>query len=273
MATFYAENYKIKKVLEDILMQAYSSNKLLPKYKSFYLMISDKNVKSFAGRYSPQSHTIEIVGLNRDSKHIVITCIHELSHHVDYINRGKSDHSSEFYNIYKTLLYAALNMRVFTPDDVNMSDVTDSNKVKAIVNEWKPSFVDYKKDMVIIKVSNCFEQKEYLKQRGYKYNAVGHTWDMELQTDETDDEKVFLHAIGITDDKMEITNAADFNIKVKLKIYATGDTYDHKEYLKENKFRWKDKAWVRYVEEGENAKELMREYQLHMPNCRFTYKT
>lgn len=272
MSTFYSENYKIKKVLDDIVAQAYPANELLSKYKSFYLMLNDKNIKSYAGQYKHNEHVIEIVGLDRDSKHIVITCIHELSHHIDYINRGTTDHGKDFYSIYRALLYTALNMRIITPEDISMTDTTDANKVRTIVREWRPSYVDYKSNMVIIKVSNCFDQKDLIKERGYKYNAAGHTWNYELNQEDVNEEKEYLYSIGITDEKFLITNASDLNINVKLKIFVKGNTYDFKDYLKENKFRWKDKQWVRYVEDGENVQSLIDKYQKKMPDCKFTYK-
>ncbi len=269
--TYYAQNVRIKKTLDDILENAYPNSQKIGKYKGFYFKILDKDVKSYAGQYIPKTKTIEIVGLNRNSKHIVITCIHELAHHVDFCNRGKTDHQKEFYKEYRTLLYAALNMRVFSPEDAEVKDVVDAKKIQKMVEDWRPSFVNYKEDSVVLSVKNCFSLKDVLKKSGYRYNTLSHEWYKEIEKDKEEGERNFLSLIGIAKEDVTESASSSLEIKAKLKIVAKGETYRHKEYLKKNGFRYVDKSWERKVGDKEDVNELVKEYKANLPGCRISF--
>ncbi len=274
MSNFYTQNVKIKKILEDIIDYAYPNSDMRNKYKSFYFRISDKNVASYAGMYHQSGHLIEIVGLDRDGKHIVITCIHELSHHIDYINRHTSDHGKEFYEIYRRLLYTALNMRIFKPEDATMEDVADHNKIRKMIDDWRPSFINYKTDMSVIEIRNCFEVKDVLKNRGYSYNSLNKAWCLEIADVNTEIEKDWLMSLGLKDSDIAVKDASDVDIEARLKIIVTGKgTYTHKDYLKENGFKYSDKKWVKYLSVTDDKKKLLNEYSTVLTDCKIKFST
>lgn len=270
---YVRENIKIRQVLHDIIDEAYKtkSEEERVRYKKFWIELSDKNIKSRAGQYNGKKRTIEITGMDRNEKHIVVTCIHELTHHIDNCNRGHSDHSSEFYAVYRELLYAALNMKIFDVATLQcITDVTDGKKIKKIADEWTPEYVEYRNDICVIVVSNCFKQKDVLKAREYKYNTVGRTWEKEIKKDEVEYERGYLNGIEIKNEDIEIKDANDIQVKVKGKIIAGKGSYDFRNELKENGFYYKDKKWEK-VTEG-NIKDEIHKYQQLLPQVEFTYR-
>lgn len=248
MGNEYAtKNIEIRKMLQDIVGVAFKDedSKTVEKYKKFFLEISNKKVRSYAGRYTFNTKSILIVGLNRPSKHIVITSIHELSHHIDYCNRETSDHKNEFYAIYEKLIHAALDMGIVTVDDIMLvSDVTDMNKIKKFLDSYTPVAVSYKADKSIILVSNAFAKKDLLKARGYKWDSLEKCW--KIETEEIEKEKAFLSANEL---EYEIRSGNDINVQAKGKIIAKKGTYEYASLLKENGFFWnkQKKQWEKNI--------------------------
>ncbi len=271
MSTYFAENVKIKRILEDLIGNAFPNSAKLDEYKRFYIKITDKNVKSYAGRYNIASKTIEIVGLDRQSKHILITCLHELAHHIDNCNRGKTDHSADFYMVYTKLIHTGLNMRLFTPEDMSMEDVSDAEKIRKIVDDWRPRMIDYKSDYILIRVYNCYSQKDALKANYYKYNAMAKAWEKEISSSSKERELEFLHENGLSDEDINISDANDINIEKKIRIEATGNTYDYKDILKEYGFYYKDKKWFRNCTKDENINSLINRFSKEMPEAKFKF--
>lgn len=244
---YTTKNIEIRKMLQDIVGVAYQAEdaNTLEKYKKFFLEISNKKVRSYAGKYRGDTKCITIVGLNRPSKHIVITSIHELSHHIDYCNRGTSDHKNEFYAIYEKLMHAALDMGIITTDDIMLvSDVTDLNKIKKFLDSYTPVTVSYKADKSIILVSNAFAKKDLLKARGYKWDSLEKCW--KIETEDVNQEKAFLSA---NDLEYVIRRGNDINVQAKGKIIAKKGTYEYTSLLKENGFFWnkQKKQWEKNI--------------------------
>lgn len=124
-------NIEIKKVLEDIVFYTYKkevSQEIYRKMLKFYIKFENKILNSYHGFYKYKDSSITIVNLYRTPTQIICTTIHELSHHVDYVLRGKTDHSKEFYHIFTKLLYTGLNMNLFSKKEALLmeTDASDS---------------------------------------------------------------------------------------------------------------------------------------------------
>ena len=255
-------NFKIKKILEDIIDRAYPdvSEYTKKQYKRFFLEIIPKELKSKSGCYFSSTRKIEIYNLTNNPKTILKVCIHQLAHHIDYCNRGSSDHQKEFYACYRRLLYAAMNMRIITPDQLKSDFLhADGGKVRKIVEEWHPNYTSYKSDMFIIRAIGAYEFRHILRERGYKWNRMEETWDKELPEEECDSEKSFLRQKGINYKEMQ---AADFNIEVVGYLVCQKDSFQYKDALKENGFHFhtegKRKYWRKKVPMPEMKKEIER---------------
>lgn len=246
---FIQKNMEIRKMLQDIIEVAYKkdSSEAIEKYKKFFLEFNSKQVKSFAGRYFPHNKHIEIVGLERPTKHIIITTLHELSHHIDHMQRGKSDHSPTFYAIYEKLIFAALDMGIISFDDINsVSDVSDRNKIKKMLLSYERKEVNYKNDIYIISIYNSYSIKEFIKRRGgYRWDGLSMTWNKECDINTLNEEKNFLDSLGA---EYQISDAKDYNVKAVGKLIVKGG-FEFKEILHTNGFYFKkeEKVWERIL--------------------------
>lgn len=122
---------QVKNILCDLVDYAYKDNPKLENYKRFYIEVSEQNRNTVHGYYNERTHHIRIFNMYRDDAAIIATTIHELAHHIDTCNRGRYDHSKEFYTIFEHLLKTALNMGLFNKEQFFAStrDASDSNKI------------------------------------------------------------------------------------------------------------------------------------------------
>lgn len=284
--TFANENVRIRKYLQDIVEEAYKDEldaDMLKKCITFWFELKNKELKSRAGAYYPAQKKIEITNLGRSGKHVAITCIHKLTHHIDHCLRGASDHSEKFYEIYRKLLYAALNMRIVVPEDVScLSDVSDSNKVKIMIAEWTPQYVVYGDDKSVIKVMNGFSLKDELKQRGYTYHSSDSSWRKTLDKHLIPDEKVILENLinKSAASSVEIIiedSAVMMAPELKVEITVKGNTFPHKDILKELGFYFKNKNWLKKMPystdaEKEEVNKLLSECKEKAPGLEFKIK-
>lgn len=235
---------RIKQILNDIVDTAYADSEKKDLYKKFYVEVSAQNMKSFHGDYRSTNHHIRIFNTYRDDASIVVTTIHELTHHVDFVNRGKTDHSKEFYSVFKDLLFAALDMNLFTVDKFlsATSDASDSNKVKAIIKDYVPKEIGYKNDKNLISVKNGYAAKEVLKSRGYMFNKVNGTWEREVESECMQAEKFFLENLYL---QYEVTSATSIAFSKKTYIVAGKGSFEIRDKLKQDGFSYdsKLKSW------------------------------
>lgn len=258
---------KLKELLCDIVKQAYLEN-LNEKYLKFYIELSPKDSKSMHGFYRYKDRHIVIYNTYRDDEAILCTTVHELAHHVDFCNRGKSDHQKEFYEVYEKLLFTAMDMGIIHKEKFLLTnkDASDSNKIRKMMEKYHPNTVDYKKDMVIISFTNCFEYKDYLKSKGYSYNSNTKAWEKEVADIDTEMKSLKpMPGIGFSVNKAtEIHfNAGSKSKEVKRNasggkvLIATGNTYEYRDALKNEGFKWdtRTKTWQYHIlEDGDKER-------------------
>lgn len=256
--------WSVKRVLDDIIDIAYKNESDARRkfFKWFTIDLESKLNKSYLGVYHPVMREgklcggqIRVVALNESDTQIIITCIHELAHHIDSCKNGKSGHQAPFYEEYKTLLYAALNMRLFNPDEFQKRVTTDFNKVKKMLDEWVPEYINYKQDLITLKVNVPFELKDNVKARGYHWNGVEKVWEKEIPENEFESEKRCLEAIGVND--IRINNASSFSCDAIAYIKASKGSYAYKEDLKQNGFRFTNNAWYKKINAKDYDLELL----------------
>lgn len=208
--------YRVKILLNDLVEYAYPHSPKQKAYKAFYVEYIDKEFKSKHGDYNTKNKHIRIFNLSRTEDQLVVTSIHELAHHINFVNDTSHSfelHGQEFYKVYKKLLFTALDMGLFNKwQFINATaDASDSRKVKRMLEEYRPHPIDYKKDMKLIQVFRAYEIRKNLQKHGYKYNSVLKSWEKE--TEKPLDEATFLDSIGAD---YKIVDARSINLK-KLK--------------------------------------------------------
>lgn len=253
-------NRRIKKILDDIIDVAYSGTPATTrnKYKNFILELQSDEKASINGSYQYDKHLIKVNNPSRGEGAFAKTCLHELSHHIDFIDNGKSGHKAPFYDRYAKLIYAALDMKILTPDDMMDKSSSDYRQVKKIVEAYIPRQVQYDTlPKTYIKVKNCFGIKEELKENGFKWNNLEQTWERRL----SDKSEEFVKNLGIAkvDDKYSLPDNKEPyyyldtpGIYVDSIIYfvvKNENAYQYKDALKEHHFFYdsKGKTWMKKV--------------------------
>lgn len=260
----------IKNILNDVVANTYPDSPKLPEYQRFYVEMIKEKRNSFHGIYHLKSHHIRIFNLYRDDSAIVATTIHELAHHVDYINRGDTDHGKEFYAVYRELLFTGLNMGIFTKDGFLAAnkDASDSRKVAKMLEEYVPKNINYKKDKLVIVVSNAYPIKNHLKEKEFIYNHVNNTWEKEITSTERADEEEFLKNL---DAKYHIQEAGILNFSKKSVIIAQKGSFEEKENLKKEGFRYqrKSKDWRIELTNRSEATKMLKFLRNKYPSVIF----
>lgn len=257
---------QLKKTFEDILDHAYPDSEKLDAYKRVYVETINKNMKSRHGDYNKKTKHIRIFNLYRSDASLAATSIHELAHHVDCCNRGKSDHSKEFYEVFEVLLTTALNMGIFTVDEFLEShrDASDSNKIAMMLERYVPEPIDYKKDTVILSVSGGFDQKDRLKAKGYSWNPGLKTWDKEISDNDVEEEQTYLATLRLHG---EVRDAGKLSMSRGTCIVAGKGSFDIRDILKQEGFSFQStrKIWTK---PGDNS-ELLK-YKSRYPNVEWS---
>lgn len=263
---------RITQYLHDIIDQAYAdeSEEQRAKYKKFRLyLLRDEKARS-SGDYNMQTHTIRIYNMSLGTSHIAKCCLHELSHHIDTIQHGRSGHQEPFYKAYTKLMYAALDMGILKPEDfTNDHWSSDGNKVRKIVEHYVPRPIKYKPNFATIcRVSGGYEQRAFLRKNGYTWNAIEQYWEKEIEDEQ--EERELLKAHGLTDITFDTPS---MKIEPIIYITASGKTYDVKDLLKELGFHWvKEEKVYRLKTTAEKADGILAEAKKH-PELRYiTFK-
>lgn len=257
-------NKRIKKFMDDIIDVAFSEKEVdeRERYKSFKLNILVKENASSSGMYKCNNHSIEIYNPSLGARHLAKCCLHELSHHIDMCQHGKTGHQKPFYGVYAKLIYASLDMGILEKKDFDDNWSSDQNKVRAIVEKYVPHPVNYKpENNPMVRVYNGFELKESLKKNGYRWNGIEQVWEKMLQG-EADIEERILTDLGILKqpDKYAILPGPYYTIinpemyiDAIVYIVAEGKTYDRRDRLKEYHFYFskEQKMWLCKVKASE----------------------
>lgn len=251
--------YQIYKMLCRILEDVYKEDKLLDVYKKFYIE-KGNNLKSRHGCYNTRTKHIVINNLYRDNSAIMATIIHELAHHIDNCQRHTSDHSQTFYDIFFPLLRKGLDLGYYSKENLMnyQSDASDSNKIKKHLKKYFPS-AQTKLTDVRIRVYNCFNQKDKLKELKYRFDSLSSTWTKVLSIDDLDAEVKTLTSMSV-DYKVMSSDTIEFKGNVKITI--RGETYDYKEELKKDGFRYnnKTKSWTKSIPDWSDYPSVVEKY-------------
>lgn len=256
---------KLYEVLKFISNQSYPDIKHNP----FYITVENKELKTRNGCWHyprPDSKSkIVVNNLDRGTKEIIKTLIHELAHNVDYSIRKQTGHDREFYKVYKNLLEVAIESGILTSEDIDgLRDIriliSHHGSLRAQYNPDK----SYKKDNYIIKVEKSFKIKDVLSSRGYKYSPIEQVWFKEVSEKELEGEQSFL--ISIIDQRfIHVSEVRSIEIQAMGYVIAE-KCYEKKDLLKNRGYIYKGynqkgskndpNVWVKKLKVSELESEL-----------------
>jgi hypothetical protein len=260
--------YKIYMTVCDIIDYLYEENR--EEYKKFYIKIIPKEMKSIHGRYTFNKSLIEIFNLSRPYNHIITTILHEVAHHIDYCNRGITNHKKEFYDVFYNLIIGSLELNIISKNDIiTETDSADKDRLEKYfgnIQNWDVKKAEYKKDIKIIKVRNSYTIKEYLQKRGYKYSKVEQLWFREIKVGTISEELDLLRRI-INVENIKVIDRTDLEIEAIYYIVVL-NSYNYKDILKENGYIYNGygidkKSWNKKIKahELEKEKELLNKLE------------
>lgn len=244
----YQLNRRVKKILNDIIDTAYSDcdEETLKQFKHFRLYISNIEKASSSGQYFPSESRIEVYNPSLGARHMAKCCIHELAHHIDKTKNGTTGHQKPFYEEYRKLMYASLDLGILDRDDFIDNWSSDRNKVRKMLEKYQPCPVDYQlPGGLILQCRNCYKIRDELKKRDFTWNNMEEAWEKTIKKEDKDAFLEMLKDLGCKD--VEIRNEWDMHIDASIVVTANGNTYDAKEALKKRGF-WFDsesKTWKR----------------------------
>ncbi len=251
--------YKLKNLLNSIIDVAFADRPEndLKRFKWFKLYVTGKEVSSTSGTYNVKTHTINLYNLSLGEKHLAKCALHELSHHIDWCLNGCTGHRKPFYGVYKTLIYASLNMNILKKEDFYDNWSSDGNKVRKIVEEYVPRSVEYKKDETpVVKIFNSFNIKDIIRERGYHWNNLEKVWEKNIEDIEA--EKLWLMESGVSETEDKNTpyytvSQVNMYVDAAIMLIAEGDTFKIKDVLKEYGFYFvsENRIWKKQIKASE----------------------
>ncbi len=257
--------YELKKHLHRIIEQAYKDDPKLAAYKDFQLRLRDEEMNSSTGTYDPNDHTIEITNLADGEANNLCTLIHELCHHIETCQRGKTGHQKSFYDIYAKLLYAALDLkRISLHDFQNMEHRnSDYAKVQKILRSYvaKDTAVDAEKTVAVV---NAYAIKEELKKYGYHWDDLNRAWTRTLHVREAQAEYDRLISTGVKADTIQMLDANAMRMAKgghALRVYGA---YSIREQLRAWGYHWdkENRCWYKQLSEDSARQEQKKILQL-----------
>lgn len=267
----------IKGTLDTVLRYTYPDH--YQQYLSYFIRFRPKELASKHAHYKRQEFLIEIFNLSREPRFLLITCLHELAHHVEFEDLGESNHGQPFYERLRALYVTAVGLKLLQLTDVlEEVDAADAQGLQHFcgsINDWDvPLFEDIQKRMVIVKNGRSF--KEVLKAHDFKWFSVSHTWQKEIAT----------QALAEKEVQFLLRYASKENFLIRplitptfLSYYYIGieNGYEYRYGLRELGYQWEGygvkKMWVKKVDSQAYYEELKKltpfagiEYKKVMPN-------
>lgn len=254
---------KLANVLIDICFTEKTYEKK-QKYKEFKLILVEKEYSSRLGCYNMKTKVIQLSGMNAYCRHdIIITFLHELSHHIEMMDLGNTGHQKTFYDIHIKLLKSAVNLGLLKIEDITDNKTSNAGNKKKLGkmmmgytakgNDKLSNYLNIDflflmpetvKNRQTIKVKCQPEDRYILKDNSYRWNSLELVWEKGVDNlEEYNKEILFLSKNGYQNIKLDKkTYFARF-----ITVCAFGDTYINKETIASLGYRYKNGIWSKPV--------------------------
>lgn len=195
----------------------------------FTLELIDKEYRGKHGdfRRAPPGEPcrIRVFNLHRPEQHRLATALHEIAHLCDYLRRGTTNHGPEFYMAKRDLMAQAVRKKFI---DYNMAkEHSDSGGMASLEKRYGGVLTSYRPldvetgEKTLIKVSNAFDIKDDLKERGYRWSELELSWCIEVEPDALESEKRFLEDFA-QDATVSIVSSAEASLDAVSHIVVKG---------------------------------------------------
>lgn len=240
----------IKRTLDFFLDNTFSEPDV---YKKYFISIQPKELKSKHGHYEKREAKIIIYNLSRPHEHTLMTCLHELAHHVQTVDEGETNHEVGFYTLYYHLLQTALSYQYLTKKsiltEVDSDDRIYLQEVFGSIEDW-PIEKKHFEGKIIFSVQTDKKFKEFLTVRGFKWYSLAQSWQKTCLDRKAAKEEwtALRHKIPETDISTKNTGKIEF-----LAYYYIGilNGFDYRQSLEQLGFKWEgygvDRMWVKKV--------------------------
>ena len=249
-----------------LIHKAFSEHHYLvrKRFADFHVRTFLPSKKSMLGQYNALNHTIALYGTgNRAKRDIVITFLHELSHHIETMQVGRSGHQKSFYDIHKKLLETAVDYNIITIDDIttkSMQDASNSKKLAKMFQNYKKKpipegsampnvfFLSALRDEPlvdeVVRIRCQKSDANIFSSRGYVWNNTRFVWSKRFQEyNSLRQEEDWLKSIGLSPyNKDDVVYWTKY-----ITLIVEGDTYTWKEALKDMGFLYnsEQKQWTK----------------------------
>lgn len=234
------------------------------KFKKFKLELVGKEYASRLGCYNTKTKVIQLSGLDVYCRcDVIITFLHEVSHHIEFIKYSQTGHQKTFYDIHIKLLKTAVDLGLLKTEDITdnkTSKAGNRKKLGKMMMGYKANgnstlsdfmntdFLNLLPEVVenrqIIKVKCQPEDRYVLKDSSYRWNSSELIWEKSVKNlEEYNKEIKFLIKQGYQNIKIDKqTYYARF-----IKVCAFGNTYLNKETIASLGYKYKDGIWSKPV--------------------------
>lgn len=255
---------QLKKEMNDIIDVAYKefSESKIQQFKRFTIYCTDKELTRIWGDCycdpKTKASSIRIVRMKfANFKDVLVTTIHEVAHHIDYSLNNTTGHQTPFYDAFERLLFAAFDMGIITPSDVNEHNSRCRSKTMKRIASYTPNPVDYKKDIIRIHVYNCYSIKGILKSKGYQWNGADMSWTKEINISDIDEERENLFSLGVSENNIKITTGPGVVSRIRSVVRLYDVPYEQREIPKSLGYKWvkKESAWEKQIDDNLSSEE------------------
>ncbi|MBC1318427.1 hypothetical protein [Listeria booriae] len=260
-------NIHLRGMLLDVLELAFPPEEIgTDKLSQFYLELHQKEMAKKHGDYNLDTHLIRLFNLSRPYKHIIISGLHELAHHIEATLHGETKHQERFYGYLHQLMLTAMSMEIITKmdaiDEQANPDLDKLEKFFGKIAYWQFNKIPYKQNKCHIRILRAYEWRDILKGFGYSYLTLEQVWMKEFEIANQQVEVDALMALGIPKNNIVIQSATE--IEADFFYYLViRNAYDHREYLRSIGYRYGgygkgDRNWVKKI----MARDLAAEKEL-----------
>lgn len=249
-------NYKLHRVLTHILKKTFRGKYIEP----FYVEMTKVENEKRLGRYHIRDKTIYINNISRETTPIMVTAIHELTHHILVTEKDHKNHDKLFYDTLYKLMKTAVYLGYVNYNQARR--IKDSNTISEMERRsgrvrvtYNPS-TDTNEKYRTIYIRNGYTVKNLLQEKKYMFSPLEYLWEKDTLKEEAEQDKQDFLKIDPSLN-IEIRKLNDLIVSPVYKIIVTGDTYNNRKFLNEHDYMFdrEKKTWNKTVIKDEIQKE------------------
>ncbi|MBE7072600.1 MAG: hypothetical protein E7383_07630 [Ruminococcaceae bacterium] len=236
---------QMKQYKDELLKTAFGdlSDEEKKSYSAVFVELC-RDIRKSNERYNDRR--ITIYNLYRQESEIINSLIIGLAHHVDFCRHGETDNTQGFRDIYQDILFKALDADKLSYDELkNSNDYQTKKPIRNILaSYWRDE--SKTESERIIEVRNCYDIRDVLKNSGFVYNELLQSWEKRFPFGEI--RKVSANLAALKPD-VAITTRSVNRMVFEFTAYVciTGKTYDYRDILKDNGYRFRDNKWHKKI--------------------------